>query len=114
MQGLSSILSLFRNEFNKFNNRKARRLDSMYHMSLRLLRNLTSAIKKRFNCVNMFATLLGAFRWRRFAGGPMTAHLLRYLDPLSPHDIKYKQMNKKIKLFSKLDPSEKKPFGQCM
>ena len=26
------ILSLFRNEFNKFNNTKARMLDSIYHM----------------------------------------------------------------------------------
>ena len=32
MRGLSSILSLFRNEFNKFNNTIARMLDSIYHM----------------------------------------------------------------------------------
>ena len=32
MRGLSSILSLFRNEFNKFNNIRARMLDSIYHM----------------------------------------------------------------------------------
>ena len=31
MQGLSSILSLFRNEFNNFNNTEARMLDSIYH-----------------------------------------------------------------------------------
>ena len=37
MRGLSSILSLFRNEFNKFNNTRARMLDSIYHMTLRLL-----------------------------------------------------------------------------
>ena len=37
MQGLPSILSLFRNEFNKFNNKRARMLDSFYHMTLRLL-----------------------------------------------------------------------------
>ena len=37
MRGLPSILSLFRNEFNKFNNTRARMLDSIYHMSLRLL-----------------------------------------------------------------------------
>ena len=35
-RGLSSSLSLFRNEFNKFNNTKARMLDSIYHMTLRL------------------------------------------------------------------------------
>ena len=34
---MPSILSLFRNEFNKFNNTRARMLDSIYHMTLRLL-----------------------------------------------------------------------------
>ena len=34
MQGLPSILSLFRNEFNTFNNTGARMLD---HMTLKLL-----------------------------------------------------------------------------
>ena len=33
MRGLSSILSPFRNEFNKFNNTRARMLDSFYHMT---------------------------------------------------------------------------------
>ena len=33
MRGLRSILSLFRNEFNKFNNTRARMLDSNYHMT---------------------------------------------------------------------------------
>ena len=37
MKGLPSILSLFCNEFNKFNNTKARMLYSIYHMTLRLL-----------------------------------------------------------------------------
>ena len=45
MRGLPSILSLFRNEFNKFNNTKARMLDSIYHITLRLLWNLISAVK---------------------------------------------------------------------
>ena len=35
MRGLSSILSLFRNEFNKFNNTGARMLDSIDHMTLK-------------------------------------------------------------------------------
>ena len=35
MRSLPSILSLFRNEFNKFNNTRARVLDSIYHMPLR-------------------------------------------------------------------------------
>ena len=38
MLGLSSILSLFRNEFNKFNNTGARMLDSIYHMTLKNLK----------------------------------------------------------------------------
>ena len=36
MRGLPSILSLFRNEFNKFNNTGARTLDSIYHMTYTL------------------------------------------------------------------------------
>ena len=50
MRGLPSILSLFRNEFNKFNNTRARMLDSIYHMTLSLLGHLISAVK-RYNCV---------------------------------------------------------------
>ena len=37
MRGLPSILSLFRNKFNKFNNTRAQMLDSVYHMTLRIL-----------------------------------------------------------------------------
>ena len=33
MRGLPSILSLFRNKFNKFNNTRARILDSIYHIT---------------------------------------------------------------------------------
>ena len=35
MRGLPSILSLFGNELNKFNNTGARILDSIYHMTLK-------------------------------------------------------------------------------
>ena len=35
MRGLSSILSLFRNKFNKFNNTGAGMLDFTYHMTLK-------------------------------------------------------------------------------
>ena len=45
MWGLLSILSRFRNEFNKFNNTRARMLDSIYQMTLRLLWNLIFAVK---------------------------------------------------------------------
>ena len=34
---LPSILSLFRNEFNIFNNTRGRMLDSIYHRTLRYL-----------------------------------------------------------------------------
>ena len=37
MPGLPSILSLFRNKFNKFNNKRAGMLDTIYLMTLRLL-----------------------------------------------------------------------------
>ena len=37
MRGLPSILSLFRNKFNKYKNTRAQMLDSIYHMTLRLL-----------------------------------------------------------------------------
>ena len=40
MRGLPSILSLFRNEFNEFNNTRARTLDSIYHMTLKLIKKL--------------------------------------------------------------------------
>ena len=35
VRGLLSILSLFRNEFNTFNNTGAQMLDSIYHMTLK-------------------------------------------------------------------------------
>ena len=56
MRGLLSILSLFRNELNKFNYTRARMLDSIYHM--------TNSLKSHFwrknviNFVIMYATLL--------------------------------------------------------
>ena len=37
MRGLPSILSIFCNELYKFNNTRARILDSIYHMALRSL-----------------------------------------------------------------------------
>ena len=45
MRGLPSILSLFLQRVNKFNNTRARMLDSIYHMTLRLLCFLISAVK---------------------------------------------------------------------
>ena len=45
MRGLSIILSLFRYEFNKFNNTGARMLDSIYHMTLKILRSCIFGVK---------------------------------------------------------------------
>ena len=53
MRGLLSILSLFRNELNKFNNTRARMLDSIYHMTNTLKHHFW-----RYNFVIMCATLL--------------------------------------------------------
>ena len=50
MRGLPSILSFFRNEFDKFNNTRTRMLDSIYHMPLRLLWNIISAVKRLSFC----------------------------------------------------------------
>ena len=46
MRGLPSILSLFRNEFNKFNNTGARMLDYIYHMILKILK-IAFLVRKR-------------------------------------------------------------------
>ena len=40
MRGLPSILSLFRNEYNKFNNTGARMLDSIYHLTLKISKKI--------------------------------------------------------------------------
>ena len=54
MRGLLSILSLFRNEFNKFNNTRARMLDSIYHM--------TNTLKSHFWRKNVIIVSLCAQR----------------------------------------------------
>ena len=48
MRGLPSILSLFRNKFNKFNNTRARMLDSIYHMTNTL--KFISSVKTLWFC----------------------------------------------------------------
>ena len=48
----------FYNKFKIFNHTGARMLDSIYHMTLRLLLNLISAVKKCYDFVIMYATLL--------------------------------------------------------
>ena len=50
MRGLPSILSLFRNEFNKFNHTGARMLDSIYHMTLKLLKKVIFGMETSIFC----------------------------------------------------------------
>ena len=45
MRGLSSILLLFRNEFNKLNNTGERILDSIYYMTLKFVKNHSFGLK---------------------------------------------------------------------
>ena len=42
MRGVPSIISLFRNRFDTFNNARERTLDYIYHMTLRLLISIES------------------------------------------------------------------------
>ena len=57
MHGLSSILSLFRNELNTFNKTGAKLLDSKFYMTLEVLKIAFLAGKHKY-CVIMYATLL--------------------------------------------------------
>ena len=54
-RGLKSILSIFCNEFNKFNNTRARMLDYIYHKHYDFV-NLISGVK-RYDFVSVYATL---------------------------------------------------------
>ena len=54
MRGLPSILSLFRNEFNKFNNTRAQVLDSIYPM--------TNTLKSDFWSINVINLSLSTQR----------------------------------------------------
>ena len=50
MRGFLNIFSLFRNEFNKFNNAGTRMLDSIYHMTLKLIKNLICDVNTSIIC----------------------------------------------------------------
>ena len=46
------ILSIFHNEFNKFNNSGTRMLDSVYHMTLKIRKNCILGVKtSRFSLI---------------------------------------------------------------
>ena len=57
MRGLPSSVSLFRNEFNKFNNTGARMLDSFYHMISKLPKNHILTRERQYFAI-LNATLL--------------------------------------------------------
>ena len=63
MRGLPSILSLFRNEFNKFNKTRAQMLDSIYHMTNTMKSHFWR--KKRYNFVNMTQHCYGRHNFSR-------------------------------------------------
>ena len=50
MRGLPSVLSFFHNEFNKFNNTGAQMLDSIYHLTLKFIKNRFFGVKKSRFC----------------------------------------------------------------
>ena len=50
MQGWPSILSLFRNEFNKFNNTGTRMLDSFFQMTLKSIKTRIFGVKTSRLC----------------------------------------------------------------
>ena len=58
MRGLASILSLFRNEFNKFSNTGARMTDSIYHVALELLKIAYFGVK-----TTRFCHFDATFKW---------------------------------------------------
>ena len=58
MLGVQSILSLFRNKFNEFNNTRVPMLDSIYHMTLKLLKNHILGVKK-----HDFAIVYATLKW---------------------------------------------------
>ena len=57
MRGLPSIISLFRNTFNKFNNTGGRMSVCIYHMALKLFCNHVFGAKKSTLC-QIYETLL--------------------------------------------------------
>ena len=60
MRGLPSILSLFRNEFDKFNNPGARMIDSIYHMMFKLFCNCIFGVKTSNFCHALHNVIMNA------------------------------------------------------
>ena len=60
MQGLLSILSLLRNDFNKFNNTGARMLDWIFHRKLKLFTNIIFGKKTLRFCHLLLTVVIDA------------------------------------------------------
>ena len=76
MRGLPSILSLFRNEFKKFNNAGARILDSIYHITLILLKNCISGVKTSRLCHLLRNIIMYVITQRYQICKPLVVYLL--------------------------------------
>ena len=64
MRGLPSILSLFRNKFDKFNNTGVRTVDSIYHMTLRYFCNRVFCLKPPIFCHLFCNVIMGVIPLR--------------------------------------------------
>ena len=70
MRGLLSILSLFHNEFNKFNYTGARMLDSIYHMTLNILKKCILVCEH----VNIFSYFAQRYNGRHYVSRKSVNH----------------------------------------
>ena len=61
MRGLLSILSLFRNEFNEFNNTRVRKFDFINHRTIQFLKNPFSGVKTSGFCHILRNVIMGVF-----------------------------------------------------
>ena len=77
MLGKPRILSLFRNNFDKFNNTGAQTLDSIYHMTFKLIKNtfwrenvkILLSLAQRYNGRQYVAKPLGLVVYRFYCNG---------------------------------------------
>ena len=58
MRGLSSILSFFCSDFNKFNNTVAQMLDSIYHITLKIHNNHIFGVKTSRFCHHLRSVIM--------------------------------------------------------
>ena len=61
---LAKHLTLFGNEFHKFNNTGIRMIDSIYHMTFKLLLNRNISVKKLRFCHNVFKVSMDVITYK--------------------------------------------------